>query len=122
MKRSIFLITILFVTTNQAFAEDPVYFADAKLKTVVEAALGKSNPTPSDMLGLTSLSAFDQGITDLTGLEYATNLTELDLSGNQISDFSVLLILENLRSLSLRGSQITDINILSNLTKLEQLD
>ncbi len=113
MKRSIFLLSILFVTANQAFAEDPVYFADAHLKAAVEAALGKSDPTPSDMLGLTSLFAFDQGITALGGLEYGTNLTGLHLHNNQISDISVLSGLTNLGWLVLSDNQISDISVLS---------
>ena len=38
-------------------AEEPVYFADASLKAAVEEALGVTNPTPTDMLRLTDLSA-----------------------------------------------------------------
>jgi hypothetical protein len=122
MKRTILLIAILCVTANQIFAEDPVYFADANLKAAVEAALGKSDPTPSDMLGLTSLSAYSQGIADLTGVEYATNLTELDLTVNQISNISILSGLTNLTELHLGGNQISDISVLSGLTNLERLD
>ena len=40
------------------------------------------------MLTLTSLSADELGITDLSGLEYASNLTSLSLRDNQITDFS----------------------------------
>jgi len=61
------------------WSEEPVYFPDATLKAAVEDALWTSDPTPSDMLELTSLE-YDSGwagaprITSLTGLEYATNL------------------------------------------------
>jgi Leucine-rich repeat (LRR) protein len=40
--------------------------------------------------------ARDRGILDLTGLEHATNLTELSLQSNQISDVSALASLTNL--------------------------
>ena len=47
----------LFGLTQLAMAEDPVYFADANLKAAVESELGISDPTPTDMLLLTDLSA-----------------------------------------------------------------
>ncbi|MCP4641136.1 MAG: hypothetical protein GY851_11915 [bacterium] len=46
------------VLSGAACAEDPVYFADAKLKALVETKLGVTDPTPTDMLDLTSLFAF----------------------------------------------------------------
>ncbi|GAH16678.1 unnamed protein product, partial [marine sediment metagenome] len=57
----------------------PLYFADANLKAEVEWELGVSNPTESDMLGLTNLSASWSNIEYLTGLEYAMNLESLSL-------------------------------------------
>jgi hypothetical protein len=56
-------------------AEGPVYFADANLKNSVELALGKTNPAPTDMLGLDLLNASERGITRLTGLEYVGQIT-----------------------------------------------
>ena len=50
-------------------AQEPVHFPDHNLKAAVEQALGVNNPTPTEMLGLTVLSADDRGISDLTGLE-----------------------------------------------------
>ena len=76
--------------SSLAMAEDPVYFADASLKVAVERELFISDPTPTDMLLLTSLYADNRGIVDLTGIEYATNLTEQYLRYNQISDISAL--------------------------------
>ena len=104
-----------------AIAEDPVYFPDANLKAAVESALGISDPTPTDMLSLTSLHANDSGIVDLTGIEYATNLTYLSLGFNQISDISALSGLTNLTYLSLDDNQISDISALSGLTNLTDL-
>ena len=99
----------------------PVYFADQDLKARVEAALGVSDPTADDMLGLTSLNAASSNIDNLTGLEYATNLVHLVLSGNQISDFSPLSGLTNLRFLFLNYNQISSISPLSGLTNLALL-
>ena len=106
-----------------ALAEDPVYFADANLKFVVESTLGKTDPTPTDMLGLdSSLFADNRGITDLTGLEYATNLLLLSVGGNQITDLSPLAGLSKLQWLWGFHNQITDIGPLSGLTNLWDLN
>ena len=74
------------------------------------------------MLQLTFLSAADKGITDLTGLEHAANLDDLDLGGNQIRDIQPLMNLTNLTHLSLRSNQVQDIAPLANLTNLTYLN
>jgi Leucine-rich repeat (LRR) protein len=61
-------------------------------------------------------------ITDLTGLEHCTNLTQLYLSGNQISDLSPLSSLTSLTRLYLGNNEISDISPLSSLTSLTELD
>ncbi|MDE0040775.1 MAG: leucine-rich repeat domain-containing protein [Candidatus Poribacteria bacterium] len=71
---------------------------------------------------LTALYAFEVGISDLTGLEGATNLTSLDLSSNEITDLSPLASLTKLRSLHLWGNAISDISPVSGLTNLASLD
>ena len=102
-------LVVLFVP-NLMRAQGPVYFADANLKAAVEAELGISNPTPTDMLGLThALRAGNQGISDLTGLEYALNLWGLELNHNQISDISALSGL-SLDYLQLHNNHISDIS------------
>jgi hypothetical protein len=110
-----------------AWGDSPVHFADARLKAAVEAALWISDPTAADMLGLTSLVAensYDRSnaITSLTGLEYATNLTELNLRYHKVSDLSPLSGLTNLRCLALLGNEISDISALRGLVYLESLD
>ena len=52
--------------------------------------------TDVDMATLTSLDATSQGIRDLDGLQYATNLANLDLSGNRIGDVTPLAASPNL--------------------------
>jgi internalin A len=114
--------------------EDPVFFADPILKARVETQLGVTNPTVADMVFLKELSAPGRGISDLTGLEYATNLARLNLGEffscwvwppelltNQIQDISPLSGLTQLKSLDLSNNQITDISALSGLTALEIL-
>ncbi|MBN1509422.1 MAG: hypothetical protein JW955_21425 [Sedimentisphaerales bacterium] len=89
-----------------AIAQEPVYFADANLKAAVEQTLGKEDPTPEDMLALTSLFAGDRGIVDLTGLDHASEITWLVLPFNHISDLSPLARLTKLVYLDLIGNPL----------------
>ena len=113
MRNNIFLSVAisLVITVSQALAgpADPVNFNDANLKAAIEAELGVTDPTESDMLGLENLIAENLGIEYLTGLEYAKNLQHLELAGNQISDLSPLSGLTNLKELVLSHNQIADI-------------
>ena len=107
--------------SSLAKAEEPVYFADANLKAVVEDTLGVIDPTPTDMLSLTILSADAKGIVDLTGIETAVNLTRLELNHNQITDISALSALISLTYLTLSNNNIIDISAVSGLTNLSTL-
>ena len=107
-------------------APDPdyVYIPDDNLRAVVQSALGKEKVDSIavvEMHHLTSIEAGDDGIKDLTGLEAATNLTELSLYGNAISDISLLSGLTNLTELSLSNNAISDISALAGLTNLTEL-
>ena len=71
----------------------PVHIPDPKLRAALEKQLGKTKGAPitqADMRKLTELDERNQGIAELTGLEGATTLTELNLSGNNITDVSPL--------------------------------
>ena len=91
----------------------PAPFADAKLDAAIREALGKApgeEITAELLAGLTDLNAEDRGITDLSGLEHATNLTTLLLGRNQISDISPLASLTSLTRLELWDNEISDIS------------
>jgi hypothetical protein len=125
MKRQIVFSVLLYaVLVGSASAEDPVSFVDAKLKAAVEEALGMDDPTPSDMLSLTSLDASSLDITHLTGLEYATNLQTLNLRRNKLTDLAPLAGLILLQDLDVSRTGITgirDISPLANLVNLQKL-
>jgi hypothetical protein len=110
-------------------ASTVVSIPDPYLRHAVGRALGKSAAqiTEADMLSLTSLTANHvhdhvHTITDLTGLQYATNLTHLNLNFNEISDLSPLRGLTNLTKLHLYENRITDVSALGELTRLRGLD
>jgi len=94
-------LSLLVCLPATAWAEDPVHFNDPNLQAAVEVVLGKTNPTATDMLGLTYLDAHNKGIVDLTGIEHAGNLAALNLSVNHICDISPLAGLTNLAVLNL---------------------
>ena len=73
-----------------------------------------------DLASLTNLSVRGRGITNLTGLEFATNLAALVLSENRISDLTSLRGLSRLTSLQLEGNRaaVTTLDPLAGLTKL----
>ena len=107
-----------------------VSIPDANLAAAIRKAVGLSpqdSITQLDMLNLFGLNPhgnFDvsnQGITDLTGIEYAINLTSLNLGRNQIRDIGPLAKMKNLRILRVNGNQITDVKPLTDLTNLREL-
>ena len=103
----------------------PVDIPDTNLRAAIEKDLGKASGatiTTEDMRRLIDLEASNASITDLTGLEHATNLTQLELSDNSISDISPLAGLNNLTELYLSDNSISDISPLAGLNNLIWLD
>ena len=99
----------------------PVDIPDSNLRTAIEKALRKASGAPittEDMRRLIDLEASNASITDLTGLEHATNLTQLELSDNSISDISPLAGLNNLIWLDLNNNSISDLSPLADNTGL----
>ena len=112
---------------------------DANLRAAIKIAMGKASDAPItgfEMEFLSELEAPNSNIRDLTGLELATGLTNLDLgtefvsrvgyvNSNHISDFSPLSGLTNLTRLNLGGNSISDLSVLSGaisgLPNLERL-
>ena len=111
-------------TPNSGDSTTTVTIPDANLRTAIETALNKAQSAPitqAEIAGLTRLDAPNANISDLTGLEFATDLTWLTLGENQISDVSALSGLDKLKSLQLGYNMISDMSALSNLNKLESL-
>ncbi len=108
-----------------AVVAEPVVFPDDNLRAAIADALGKTSGdaiTTMDMEALTELDASYADVTDLTGLEAATNLTQLFLGFNALSDISPVAGLTNLTELSLDLNAISDISPLAGLTNLTFLD
>ena len=115
-----------YSATFNAVAGSPVNLPDPLLRAVIEKTLNKVSGEPISQAEMATLTytepkSWSVGISDLTGLEFAINLTHLDLSDNSISDISSLANLTKLTHLSLRGDSVSDISPLAGLTNLEWL-
>lgn len=102
-------------------ADDAVRFVDQNLQRGVERAIGAQRPTQSQMLTLTRFEARSKSITNLTGMEYALNVTSLSFEDNRVADISPLADLTKLTSLNLKGNQVSDITSLGDLINLTEL-
>ena len=119
--------TVTFNTT----AEAAVALPDQNLRAAIENVLGKLSGTPitlSEMAALTRIEARGANISDLTGLEFATNLQSLDLgygegeTSHAVKDLSPLAGLTQLTWLHLPGKSISDISAVAGLTNLTWLN
>ena len=98
-----------------------VQIPDPNLRAAIAEALGKSPNTPitvQEMERLRELRVADRGIRDLTGLQFATNATLLELADNEISDLSPIAGLINLRKLNFSRNPVSDLSPVRGLTNL----
>ncbi len=114
-------VLIVIIGLNGIANAQEVSIPDPNLASAVRNAIDLPQETPITqqlMLQLTALNGSNLEITDLTGLEHATNLRNLNLNNNQISDLTPLAGLTELESLSLESNQISDLTPLAELTSL----
>ena len=115
--------------------EVEVDIPDPNLRAAVESTLGVASGASIgslEMATLTELRAPNANISDLTGLEFATNLTNLNLgaehvegrpiNSNSVSDISPLTSLTNLTFLDLGSNTISNISPVAGLTNLTELN
>ncbi len=109
---------------DEPIVAEAISIPDENLASAIRETLSleiEAATTQPDMQQLKSLSATNQEITDLTGLEFAINLQNLVLTDNQISDIYPLSGLTQLVELLLQGNQISDVTPLAELINLERL-
>ena len=102
-----------------------VHIPDPNLRAAIAESLAKNPNAPitveeMERLGPV-LDARNRSIRDLTGLQFATNLTWLNLFDNQVSDLSPIAGLINLRGLILNNNLVSDISPLKGLKNLYYL-
>ncbi len=124
---TLLLTATLFISVTNTTAQVEaavVSIPDANLAAAIRDALGLPSGAPITshaMLNLTRLDAPGRGITELTGLEYATNLIVLDLRYTAVSDVAPLAKLTLLIHLNLGWTAVADVAPLAHLTQLTTL-
>jgi len=98
-------------------------FIDAGLDACVRAALGgvEGAIDPADGARLTNLDCPDRDISSIEGIDYLVGLETISLWENDISDISALAGLTQLQWLELGANDIADISALAGLTELTRL-
>jgi hypothetical protein len=84
-----------------------VTIPDQALRQAINQALGRNSMdslTRGQLAQLTTLDAVNKGISDLTGLQYATHLTSANLSGNNLTSIAPISGLTQLASLIWTGN------------------
>ena len=114
---------------TETLAEEGIQIPDDRLNNVIHSALGLEEGEPvteEEMLGLTELSA--RYVLDLEGLQYAKNLSKLELSrelnmDSTLDNLEVLAELTQLKELKISVYHINDddLQIIAKLNQLEKL-
>jgi RNA polymerase sigma factor (sigma-70 family) len=104
------------------------WMPDPALRTAVRGEIGLLPDIPltkEKMQEVGDINVAGKGISDITGLEFATNLTELDLRNNPITDLRPIANLTTLKDLYLSdifpNTPTLDLRPLANLINLEEL-
>ena len=125
--RKFLWICLLLVSVAGDAQEAPeTWMPDPALREAVRETLKLpiNEPlTKAHMQRLESVYAPEKGVSNIIGLEFATNLISLKLRDNQVTDLKPLANLTSLEILGLWANQrITDISPLSHLTALTHLN
>ncbi|TQR44258.1 stalk domain-containing protein [Paenibacillus popilliae] len=131
-KRAVSLLIFIFLlglalpgqASMEALSQEPI-IKDGNLEKSIRSWIGKKDDEPltkADLESLTVVSLSGKGIKDLQGLEYAVNITDLDLDINEITDLAPLKKLSKIHTLSLKANQISSIEELSALKELKYLE
>lgn len=124
---ALLLLAMLIPGTFLAFGCHPsgevIHFPDANLEAVIRDTLKQPDGDiySSDLAKIDTIKAEYKHITNLTGLEYCTNLNYFILNDSQVEDFTPILHLPNLQGLWLENCRIQTIPDFSGLPKLEYL-
>ena len=115
----------LVVTVNYpSGCVDPVNIPDINLEQAVLDELDKATGPISclDMFGMTKLRGERSNISNLSGLEHASNLQLLDLQSNSIVELTPLASLSAMRNLDLTSNSINNIVPLQGMVNLQIIE
>ncbi|EAF5657547.1 LapB repeat-containing protein [Listeria innocua] len=107
-------------------AQDVVNIPDPVLKSYLNGLLGQpstSDITEAQMDTIPSVTLSNSSLKDLTGLDYAHNLTFLYLSNTEVTDYSLVAKIPSLTNISISGENLTNDSLpdLNNLVNLNNL-
>src|SRR5438445_1195723 len=116
----IIIFALVFSSWCGALRAQTVHFSDTNLEAAVREAIGKPTGPISagDLQPLMSFSAGGRNIADLSGLEFATNLTWLSVDMNRIRSLEVLKKMPQLTLLGIENNPLSDLGPLRTLTNL----
>ena len=116
------------ITQPEVIPGTHVHIPDPNLRTFIAAELGKRPNAPitaEEMKRLKNLDlckgGCEKGIRDLTGVQFAINLSRINISHNQVSDLSPVAGLIELRELWITDNPVSDISVVRGLTNLTHL-
>jgi len=123
----VFLMSILSISVKAVEPPDAIFFIDTNLKAgLISAGLDTNSDGSITQTELSSktgkLILTGLEIVDLSGIQYATGINELQLNNNDIVQLSPLSTLNNLKNLDISGNKISNVGPLSTLVNLETLD
>ena len=100
-----------------------VSITDSILRSKLEQILGKEAKeaiSKQDLLSVKELNTEKVDITDISGLEYATNLTQLNIEGNQITDLLPLILNQGISgSIDLRNNPLNNTALSTHIPQLK---
>ena len=120
MTRHIAALLLLWALASPLFAQT-VDIPDPNLRAAISEELGGAPITRETMLQLTELDAGERGVTDLTGLEHAINLTFLGIQYSPLTDLSPIAGLIRLDTIYMWATPVSDLTPLANLKQLRHL-
>ncbi|GIP34479.1 leucine-rich repeat domain-containing protein [Paenibacillus sp. J2TS4] len=100
-----------------------ISFPDPYFEQTVREVINKpeGDILVSDVHGLTDLYIFEREITNITGIQYFSDLRNLTTHSTKIEDISPIQGLTKLEYLSFTDGQLVDISVLRNLKNLRSL-
>ena len=102
-----------------------VHIPDPQLRMAVHEALNIAADLTldrTDLARMYRLNAYERGVTNLSGLEFAKSLEHLSIWGNPISDLTPIASLRKLKGLNAAKCRIANLVPLSHLPRLEWVD
>ena len=127
------IVSLATTETDQIVAGyETITFNDDNLYTAIKETVGDSASyddiartmviSSNDLSNITELKLISKGIKDVSGLEYFTGLTVLDLTANDLtedSNLDKLASLTNLQKLNLSSNSIKDISMVPSVPTLD---